>query len=222
MKLSRSLVRGAAASLAFGGLALGSTLALGTAASAAPAGPVQLTLSQDSGLTNGQKIKVTGAGADPTMGYYLSTCVVGTAGPTGPDCVGGPDSTSGAVWVSNSPGATMPINPDGTFSADLSVTQSGVSMSKVAIDCDVTPCAVTLFADHRNGFGTITETPIVFGGPVNAAATTAAATPTPAAVDALAADQQGDDSSNAIWWVVGGIVVVAAVGGGAVAYSKKK
>lgn len=220
MTLSRSLVRGAAASLAFGGLVLGSSLALGTAASADPAGPVQLTLSQDGGLTNGQKITVTGAGADPTAGYYLSTCVVGTSGPTGPDCVGGPDSTDGAVWVSNSPGATTPINPDGTFSADLAVTQSGVSMSKVAINCDETPCAVTLFADHRNGFGNVAATPIVFGGPVSTAA--AAATSTSAEAALVSDEASEESSSNTVWWIVGGVVVVAVIAGGAVAVSKKK
>ncbi|WP_024796358.1 neocarzinostatin apoprotein domain-containing protein [Tomitella biformata] len=215
MNRSGLLVRRAASTLAIGALAFGSALALGTGASAAPGDSVELIVSQDSGLDNGQAVTVTGTGLDPEVGYYLSTCVIGTEGPTGPDCAGGPGIVGASIWVSNNPSANAPINPDGTFTTDLNVTQTGETMNKVAIDCDETPCAVTLFGDHRNGFGYTAGTPVTFG-----AAPAAAAAP---ATTAEASDEASDEaSSNTVWWIVGGVIVVAAIaGGGAVALRKK-
>lgn len=220
MSRSGRLIRGAASSLAIGALAFGSALALGTAANAEPGDAVALTVSQESGLENGQTISVTGTGLDPAAGYYLSTCVIGTDGPTGPDCAGGPSDQSASVWVSNDPSATAVINPDGTFAADLNVTQTGTSMTKTAIDCDVTPCAVTLFADHRNGFGYVAGTPVSFGGAA-AAGASATETATEEVVSEEVVAESDDEGSNTVWWIVGGVLVVAVIAGGAVAYSKK-
>lgn len=230
MNRSGTLVRRAASTLAIGTLAFGSALALGTAASAEPAGAVQLALSQDSGLANGDVVTVDGSGLDPEVGYYLSTCVIGTDGPTGPDCAGGPGDVGASLWISNNPSANVPINPDGTFTADLNVTQSGETMDKAVIDCDVTPCAVTLFADHRNGFGYTAGAPVSFGSaPAPASSSSAPATTAPAAagdaaeieVTEVAAESSDDSGSNTVWWIVGGVLVVVVIAGGAVAYSKK-
>ena len=214
MNRSSSIVRRATSTFAVSALAFGSAAALGVSAAAAPGDDVTLAVSQDSGLSNGDTVTVTGEGADPELGYYLSTCVIGTQGPTGPDCAGGPSDQNASVWVSNNPSANVPINSDGTFTAELAVTQTGETMSKVAIDCDETPCAVTLFGDHRNGFGYTTGTPIGFG-----------AATAPAAGDSadgtLLAESSADSGSNAAWWIVGGVVVVAVGGGGAVAYSRR-
>lgn len=221
MSRSGRIIRGAASSLAVGALTFGSALALGTAAGAAPGDGVALTVSQDAGLESGQTISVTGEGLDPAAGYYLSTCVIGTDGPTGPDCAGGPTDEAASVWVSNDPSATAPINPDGTFTASLTVTQSGLSMTQQPIDCEEDLCAVTLFNDHRNGFGLVTGTPVTFSAAPAAGATTAPAETTETVVEEEVVETADESSSNTVWWILGGVIVVAAVAGGAVAYSKK-
>ena len=214
MNRSGTFTSRAASTLAIGALAFGSALALGTAVAAEPGAPAALTLSQDSGLSDGQSVTVNGAGADPEGGYYLATCVIGTQGPTGPDC-----PMDSAVWLSNThPGATDKINLDGTFTAELKVAQTGETMAKAPIDCGETPCAVTLFADHMNGFGQAAGTPISFG---SAATPPSAAPAEGGAGTQVAAESSEDSSSNAVWWIVGGAIVVGAIAGGAVAYSKK-
>lgn len=99
-----------------------------------------------------------------------------------------------SIWVSNS--------PDGTFTAELNVTQAGETMNKVAIDCDETPCAVTLFGDHRNGFGYTAGTPVEFGGSAE-----------DVEVKNAAAESDDASGSNTAWWIAGGVVVVAAIAG---------
>lgn len=220
--------RRAASVAALGALALGPGLAAGAVASAAPGDDVQLTLSESTELTDGQEITVEGSGVDPELGYYLSTCVAGTSGPTGPDCAGGPSDRSASAWVSNSPGATVPVNPDGTFTATLHVTRAGETMTGEPVDCDETPCAVTLFGDHRNGFVNTAEVPVTFASPAaaSAGASSGATTvsgsgeATDADAEQTAAESDEDSGVNPVWWIAGGLVVVALVGGG-IAVSRK-
>ena len=211
-------LRRAASVAALGALALGPGLAAGAVASAAPGDDVQLTLSESTELTDGQEITVEGSGVDPELGYYLSTCVAGTSGPTGPDCAGGPSDRSASAWVSNSPGATVPVNPDGTFTATLPVTRAGETMDGKAVDCDETPCAVTLFGDHRNGFVNTADVPITFaasvGGSSGATTGSESGGSTDADAEQTAAESDEDSGVNPVWWIAGGIVVVALVGGG--------
>ena len=211
-------LRRAASVAALGALVLGPGLAAGAVASAAPGDDVQLTLSESTELTDGQEITVEGSGVDPELGYYLSTCVAGTSGPTGPDCAGGPSDRSASAWVSNSPGATVPVNPDGTFTATLHVTRAGETMDGKAVDCDEAPCAVTLFGDHRNGFVNTADVPITFAASVGGAsgATTGSESggSTDADAEQTAAESDEDSGVNPVWWIAGGIVVVALVGGG--------
>lgn len=215
-----SIRRRAASTLSVGALTLGSALTLSTVVPAAPGDAVELTVLQDSGLANGDIVTVTGSGADPELGYYLSTCVIGTAGPTGPDCAGGPSDQNASIWISNNPSANQPINPDGTFTADLTVTQTGETMNKVPINCDETPCAVTLFADHRNGFGEIAGTPVSFGS-ASASAGASTESTEDAAPEEVVAESSDDSGSSTAWWIAGGVLVVLVLGGGTVAYSKK-
>lgn len=217
-------LRRVAAVAALGTLALGPGLAAGAVASAAPGEDVQLTLSESTDLTDGQEITVEGSGVDPDLGYYLSTCVAGTSGPTGPDCAGGPDDRSASAWVSNSPGATVPVNPDGTFAATLQVTRAGETMDGRSVNCDETPCAVTLFGDHRNGFVYTADEPVTFAASAGASSGIATGAASDAATDAdaeqAAAESDEESGVNPAWWIVGGVVLVVLVGGG-IAYSRK-
>src|SRR5699024_9585009 len=108
-----------------------------------------------------------------------------------------------SAWVSNSQGATVPINPDGTFTDTLQVASVGETMDGRPVDCSETPCAVALFGDHRNGFVYTTDVP---GTLAASAGATSGAT--------------HDAGMSPVWWIVGGIVVVVLVGGG-IAYSRK-
>ena len=220
--------RRVAAVAALGALAMGPGLATGAVAAAAPGDEVELTLSESADLADGQEITVEGSGVDPDLGYYLSTCVVGTSGPAGPDCASGPDDRAASAWVSNSPGATVPINPDGTFTATLQVSRTGETMDGRSVDCDEMPCAITLFGDHRNGFINTAEEPVTFAASAGATSGAATATATGEASDSAtdadaeqtAAESDENSGVSPVWWVVGGIVVVVLVGGG-IAYSRK-
>src|SRR5699024_5219489 len=217
-------LRRAAAVVALGALAAGPGLAVGAVAAAAPGDEVQLTLSESTDLVDGQEVTVEGSGVDPARGFYLSTCVIGTSGPTGPDCAGGPDDRYASAWGSNSQGATVPINPDGTFTDTLQVASVGETMDGRPVDCSETPCAVALFGDHRNGFVYTTDVPVTFAA--SAGATTGATTDagsgetTEVEAEQITAESDADSGMSPVWWIVGGIVVVVLVGGG-IAYSRK-
>lgn len=216
MNRNSTFARRAASMIALGALTLGPVLVGGAAASAATGNDVQLALSGDSDLADGQKITVDGAGLDPELGYYLSTCVVGTSGPTGPECAGGPNDVATSKWVSNSPGATVPISPDGRFTTKFRVARAGETMRSGTIDCDETPCAVTLFGDHKNGFVPTADRPITFGATGVATASSALDLNEDPEVGQVAAESNSDGGVNSAWWIVVGGVVVALAGGGIV------
>ncbi|WP_182357116.1 neocarzinostatin apoprotein domain-containing protein [Tomitella gaofuii] len=228
MHRSQTLLRRAAAATAVAAVAAGSLLAVSTAAAADPAvsGP-QLTVSQTDGLAAGESVTVQGSGLDPQAGYYVATCVTGTTGPAGPECSGDRAVPGSQLWVSNGRGATTPIAPDGTFTAELNAVAAGTSMSGAPVDCTESDCSITLFYDHRNGFGTVADVPVTFTAAAAAGAVGTEAhasghsTGGQAAEDAGAqsADDQasatGSDSSSAVvWWTVGGVVVALLVIGG--------
>ncbi|MDN5758790.1 MAG: hypothetical protein L0H59_09690, partial [Tomitella sp.] len=106
----------------------------GTAASAEPAGEPTLTVSQTDDLESGEAVTVEGSGLDPQAGYYVATGASGTDGPAGPDCAGDRAVPGSQLWVSTGRGATTPIEPDGTFTADLGVVGQGTSMGGTPVD----------------------------------------------------------------------------------------
>ncbi|GAA4813962.1 neocarzinostatin apoprotein domain-containing protein [Tomitella cavernea] len=228
MHRSHTLLRRAAAATGIAAVAAGSLLAVSTAAAADPAasGP-QLTISQTDGLAAGESITVEGSGLDPEAGYYVATCVTGTTGPAGPECSGDRTVPGSQLWVSNGRGATTPIAPDGTFTAELSAVAAGTSMSGTPVDCTESDCSITLFYDHRNGFGTVTGVPVTFTAATGSVATEVSAdreaTGGQAAEGQGTGDQSTDDqasaedsdsSSTVVWWTVGGVVVALVVIGG--------
>lgn len=198
--------------LACGGVLAGAALVLGAPVAAAEP---TVEVSATEGLAAGDSVTVSGVGFDPQAGYYVSTCVVGSSGPAGPTCVGGASMRENSVWVTNNPqaaGIGTPIAEDGSFTAELTVADAAEG-----VDCATDECAVTVFFDHRNGFGVVSETPVVFGaGPESPAAPT-----TTAAATEPAAEQASDETGGAAWWVAGGAAVVAVAGAAAFALRKR-
>lgn len=223
MHVRPSALRRAAGAAGIIALAAGSALGLSSSAAAEPAGGgPQLEVSPTDGLSPGQSITVEGSGLDPESGYYVATCVTGTTGPAGPECAGDRAVPGSQLWVSNGRGATTPIAPDGTFTAELNAVATGTTMDGTNVDCTASDCSVTLFYDHRNGFGTVAETPVSYAGGAAAGADRAgegtADGAEAEAVDTQAtAESDGDDGgSAAAWWGVGGGVVALIVIGGIV------
>lgn len=218
------------ASRVAGGAAVG-LAAVGLVVAAAPVAVAQpaVEVAPAEGLAAGDTVTVTGAGFDPQAGYYVSTCVAGTSGPAGPTCVGGAASREGSVWVSNSPqaaGVGTPIAQDGTFTAQLVVATTAEG-----VDCAVDECAVTVFLDHRNGFGVVSETPVTFAAaaPADTAPTTgssaagSSAAGSSEAGDALSeveAAEEGDPN-RVVRWVVFA-AVGAAIGGGFAVWQRRR
>lgn len=218
-----SVLRRAAGAAGIAALAAASALGAATAAVAEPAaGGPQLEVTPTEGLSPGQGITVTGSGLDPESGYYVATCVTGTTGPAGPDCAGDRAVPGSQLWVSNGRGATTPIAPDGTFTAELNAVATGTTMTGTEVDCTASDCAVALFYDHRNGFGTVAETPVSFtgaagGAPADAAGAAEGAEQAEAAESQAASEAESDDDgSAAVWWGVGGGAVALFVIGGIV------
>ncbi len=215
----RTAGRRAAGVAGLAALAAAPALALSTAASAEDA--PSLTVSATDGLEAGQTVTVSGTGLDPQAGYYVATCVTGSTGPAGPSCSGDRAVPGSQLWVSNAQGATTPIAPDGTFTADLGAVAGGTSMTGTPVDCTASDCSVTLFYDHRNGFGTVAEVPVTFAAGAAAPAEQAGADAEAESAGAEAADTadaDSDDGDAAVWWGVGGAVVAVVVLGG-IAYA---
>lgn len=205
--------RGIVPATAIAALTAAPLVMFGTAASAEPAGEPTLTVSQTDDLESGETVTVEGSGLDPQAGYYVATCASGTDGPAGPDCAGDRAVPGSQLWVSNGRGATTPIGPDGTFTADLGVVGQGTSMGGTPVDCAEQDCSITLFYDHTNGFGTVSETPVTF---------TAAAVGGEAVDGTLSENaDDSDDSSAAIGWGIGGAVIAVVVIGG-IAYAVRR
>jgi hypothetical protein len=193
-------------------IAAGAAAALTLASAGSASADVTLEVTPTEGLSSGDTVTLRGAGLDPAAGYYISTCVAGTSGPTGPTCAGGENMRENAVWVSNSPmaaGAGTPIAEDGTFTAELTVSGSGEG-----IDCAAQECAVTVFFDHMNGFGTVTEVPVAFE---ESAAANGAAQESSGheggehGADAAEEGGGSDGWATVAWLIAGGLVVLAIV-----------
>ncbi|MDX3662545.1 hypothetical protein PV646_35050 [Streptomyces sp. ID05-26A] len=98
----------------------------------------------------GETITVTGTGYDPAKGYYVALCQVPDdysygAAPT--PCLGG-DGQGGtgvgpSAWVTNLPGGTTTIAPNGSFTAQVHVKQTGGNL-----DCAQVTCAIVTRRDH--------------------------------------------------------------------------
>ncbi|WP_164860634.1 neocarzinostatin apoprotein domain-containing protein [Rhodococcus sp. X156] len=177
---------------------------------------VDLTVTKSADVQPGEKLTVSGTGADPQAGYYVALCAAGTTSPKGPDCLGDRTQPGTQVWLSNSPGATAKLGADGTFSTELTVLANGTTSTGKAIDCTTTACEVTLFHDHRNGFDTVATVPLKLAAASSSSATSAtSATSTPSAgapADSATTNTaaESEDSSSATGWIIGGVVVVVA------------
>ncbi|GGC53041.1 hypothetical protein IEU95_10280 [Hoyosella rhizosphaerae] len=84
-------------------VALTTTVATLTIGSAVATAEPTLAVEPSTGLTTGDSGTVTGSGFDPEAGYYLSTCVFGTSGPSGPECAGSPSERGTSTWVTDNP-----------------------------------------------------------------------------------------------------------------------
>lgn len=160
---------------------------------------VNLTVSKSTGVSANDPLTVTARGADPKAGYYVSICVKGTTGPTGPQCLGDRAKPGTQQWVSNAAGATTPLAADGTFTVDLTAVTTGTTATGTTVDCAVDACAVTVFHDHRNGFDTVSEAPITVApaGTVSPAGTgTAAGTGPGANTRPAAVASEGSDTAS--------------------------
>ncbi|WP_051116346.1 hypothetical protein [Amycolatopsis nigrescens] len=135
-----------------------SALLLGGTAAAAPGSATNnghtLSASNATGLAvAGETITVTGAGYSPANGYYLALCQVPddfSYGEKPGPCLGGDgqggDGTGPSAWVTNSPvggNPSVPIAPDGSFTARIRVQQTGPGL-----DCATVTCAIISRRDH--------------------------------------------------------------------------
>ncbi|MBB3039825.1 neocarzinostatin apoprotein domain-containing protein [Hoyosella altamirensis] len=196
--------------------AFGTAGSLAVAAGAASAAPL-VDVSPAAGLRSGDVITVAGSGFDPDAGYYVSTCIAGSAGPAGPRCVGGSPQQGTSLWVTNdpeAPGTAIPLSSAGTFEVELTVETTGNG-----VDCREDECAVTVYFDHVNGFGTVHESPLEF------AAATVPPTAEPAGTTAReplgvngggaaeSATEAAGDSSALAWTALAAASIVIVAGG---------
>jgi len=113
-----------------------------------------LTVSKVTNVKNGEKIIVSGARFDETVGIYLAMCVVVPKGKLPTPCGGGADksgTTGASYWISSNPpdygvGLAKPYLPGGRFSITLKVSPM---IGK--LDCRKVKCAIYVRADHTRG-----------------------------------------------------------------------
>lgn len=141
----------------------GSTSAAADESSAAPAGTtgekkVEVTADPTENLMEGAKVKVKVAGLDPEKGYYGAICAKEKKGKKPvPDCTGERGKKGGQQWISNKPGATVPLAKNGEASFELMATHKGKG-----VDCQQQTCVVKIFGDHTEGFEDVAEQPVTF------------------------------------------------------------
>ncbi|AEF40404.1 neocarzinostatin apoprotein domain-containing protein [Hoyosella subflava] len=192
---------------------VGTLVAAAGAASAAP----RVDVSPGTALRSGDVVTVAGSGFDPDAGYYVSTCIAGSAGPAGPRCVGGSPQQGTFMWVTNNPeapGTAIPLSDAGTFETDLTVETTGNG-----VDCREDECAVTVYYDYVNGFGTVFESPLEFTA---AGAPTTAKPPGTTVREPLgvngggtgrSATEAADDSSPLAWTALAAASILIVAGG---------
>ena len=113
-----------------------------------------LTVSKTNAIKSGEKIVVTGAHFDETVGIYVAMCLLVKKGVKPTPCGGGADktgATAASAWISSNPptygiGLAKPYLPGGRFSVNLKVSPM---IGK--LDCRKLKCAVYVRADHIEG-----------------------------------------------------------------------
>lgn len=111
----------------------------------------RLSVSKTSGLSNGDRVTVTGSGFDTTKGIYVAFCVKPAAGQVPSPCGGGADTdgNSGASeWISSNPppygkNLAIPYGSGGSFSVSIRVSELIGT-----VNCRTTPCVIASRADH--------------------------------------------------------------------------
>lgn len=125
---------------------LGATLVAATFP-ATPAGAAggSISVAPNVGLDpDGDSVRVTGSGWDPSIGIYVMFChYEGSRPSAGPDC-------GDNLWISNIPGASAAWTAEGGFSVDLSVQ---ATIGENGWDCTdpAEACGVFVRRDHMGG-----------------------------------------------------------------------
>ena len=112
------------------------------------------SVSKVSNVKTGDKLNISGARFDETVGIYIELCKIVKPGVRPSVCGGGADktgTTGSSVWISSNPpqygiGLAKPYQPGGRFSVSIKVSPI---IGKV--DCRKTSCAVYVRADHTRG-----------------------------------------------------------------------
>ncbi len=125
-----------------------------SAASVTAANGSIFSVSKISNIKKGDKLNISGARFDETVGIYIELCRIVKPGVRPSVCGGGADktgTTGSSVWISSNPpqygvGLAKPYLPGGRF--DVSIKVSPI-IGKV--DCRKIDCAVYVRADHTRG-----------------------------------------------------------------------
>ena len=118
----------------------------------------EVTADPAEGLKEGATVKVKVTGLDSEKGYYGAICAQEKkAQKPVPDCTGERGKKGGQQWISNKPGATVPLAQDGAASFELKATRKGKG-----VDCAQQKCVVKIFGDHTEGFEDVAEQPVTF------------------------------------------------------------
>jgi hypothetical protein len=112
------------------------------------------SVSKVSNIKMGEKLNISGARFDETVGIYIELCKIVKPGVRPSVCGGGADktgTTGSSVWISSNPpqygiGLAKPYQPGGRFSVSIKVSPI-IGKS----DCRKTSCAVYVRADHTRG-----------------------------------------------------------------------
>ncbi len=113
-----------------------------------------LTVSKVTNIKNGEKIVISGARFDETVGVYVAICILVAKGKLPTPCGGGVDetgATGSSMWISSNPpdygiGLAKPYLPGGRFSITIKVSPM---IGK--LDCRKIKCAIYVRADHTRG-----------------------------------------------------------------------
>ena len=111
----------------------------------------RLTVSRTMGLSNGDRVTVSGSGFDTTKGIYVAYCVKPDSGQAPGPCGGGADtdgSSAASEWISSNPPPygkqlAIPYGANGSFTVTIRVTDAIGS-----VDCGSGQCAIAARADH--------------------------------------------------------------------------
>ncbi len=110
-----------------------------------------LTVSKSTSIATGDKLTITGAHFDETVGIYLALCKIVPSTKLPTPCGGGMDKTGktgSSIWISSNPpaygvGLARPYEPGGRFTEVIKVSPM---IGK--LDCRKIACAIYVRADH--------------------------------------------------------------------------